>query len=208
MSPGRFLTFCAVSGLIVPVTLATLFALSGSGTSSSVMALAALVLGPAVPYVWLSGRIRRRRTEIVRSLPNAFDLLTTCVEAGLGLDAALQRVAARASGAFGEELARTLRELGMGRPRREALRGLADRTQVEDLELFVNALIQAEQMGSSIGEVLRVQSEQMRRRRRQRAEQQAHKAPVKMMLPLVTMIFPSLFVVILGPAAIQFTKAF
>lgn len=207
-SPGRFLFFCLVSGLIFPTIVVALSLASAAGTTGSIMAIGGLVLGPATPYVWLSGRIKRRRATILKSLPDAFDLLTTCVEAGLGLDAALSRVATRVRGPFGDELGRTVRELGMGRPRREALRGLATRTQVEDLEIFVSAVIQVEQMGSSIGQVLRVQSAQMRRRRRQRAEQQAHRAPVKMMLPLVTMIFPSLFVVILGPATLQFISAF
>lgn len=208
MSEGKFLIFCAIAGIGVPAMIVAMVASADSGTGGWAMALGSLVLGPAMPYVWLSGRIRRRRGAIIKRLPDAFDLLTTCVEAGLGLDAALHRLSDRTHGPFGEELARTVRELGMGRPRREALRDLADRTQVEDLELFVSAVIQAEQMGSNIGEVLRLQSGQMRQRRRQSAEQQAHKAPVKMMLPLVTMIFPSLFVVLLGPAAIEFTKVF
>ncbi|TAK74421.1 MAG: type II secretion system F family protein [Dehalococcoidia bacterium] len=207
-SPGRFLLFCLVSGLVLPTAVVSLSRPWEADMTGLMMAIGTLVLGPAAPYVWLSGRVKRRRSAILKNLPDAFDLLTTCVEAGLGLDAALSRVATRARGPFGEELSRTLRELGMGRPRREALRGLADRTQIQDLELFVNAVIQVEQMGSSIGQLLRVQSEQMRRRRRQRAEQQAHRAPVKMMLPLVTMIFPSLFVVILGPAALQFVSSF
>lgn len=208
MSPGRFLLFGGGFGLAFPVVIIAVLASAEAGRGNAAVMLGALVLGPAVPYVWLNGRIRRRRAAIIKSLPDAFDLLTTCVEAGLGLDAALTRVAGRVRGPFGDELGRTVRELGMGRPRREAMRDLAQRTRVEDLELFVSALLQAEQMGSSIGEVLRVQSEQMRRRRRQRAEQQAHKAPVKMMLPLVTMIFPSLFVVVLGPAVIQFVEVF
>jgi tight adherence protein C len=171
----------------------------------------ALVLGGVgafMPSMWLSSRVRHRQTEIVRSLPDSFDMITTCVEAGLGLDAALTRVAEKIKGAFSEDLSITLREIGMGRNRAEALHELAERTGVRDLTLFVNAIIQAEQMGTSIGQVLRVQSEQMRTRRRQRAEEIANQAPVKMIFPLVLCILPTLFIVIMGPAAIQLYNSF
>jgi tight adherence protein C len=159
--------------------------------------------GLVLPYVWLINRIRHRRAVITKSLPDSFDLVTTCVEAGLGLDAALARVAEKVEGPFAEELSRTLREVGMGRMRRDALRELGERTGVPDLITFVNAVIQAEQMGTGIGQVLRVQSDQLRLRRRQRAEEMANQAPVKMVFPLVLCIFPTLFMVILGPAAIN-----
>jgi len=160
-------------------------------------------IGAYLPTMWLSNRLRQRQTTIIKSLPDAFDLITTCVEAGLGLDAALARVAEKVKGPFAEDLSITLREISMGRNRAESLRDLADRTGVADLSLFVNAIIQAEQMGTSIGQVLRVQSDQMRVRRRQRAEEKANQAPVKMVFPLVLFILPALFVVIMGPAAIQ-----
>ncbi len=150
----------------------------------------------------------QRQGEIIKSLPDSFDLITTCVEAGLGLDAALTRVSEKVKGAFSDDLAVTLREIGMGRNRVEALHDLADHTGVADLSMFVNAIIQAEQMGTSIGQVLRVQSEQMRIRRRQRAEETAAKAPVKMIFPLVLCILPTLFIVIMGPAAIQVYQSF
>ena len=164
--------------------------------------------GLMLPSLWLQQRVSQRQSQIIKSLPDAFDLITTCVEAGLGLDAALARVAGKVEGPFADELSRALRDIGLGKLRREALRELGQRTGVPDLLTFVNAVIQAEAMGSSVGAVLRVQAEQLRVRRRQRAEEQAYKAPVKMIFPLVLFIFPTLFIVILGPAAITIMKDF
>jgi tight adherence protein C len=159
--------------------------------------------GLFMPRIWLSNRVKARQKAILKSLPDAFDLITTCVEAGLGLEAALAKVAEKVEGPFGEELALSLREVSLGKLRREALKELADRTGVPDLTAFINAVIQAESMGTSIATVLRVQAEQMRIRRRQRAEAQAYQAPVKMIFPLVLCIFPTLFIVILGPAGLS-----
>lgn len=167
-----------------------------------------MVVGFMLPQMWLKQRVGARQTQIIKSLPDAFDLITTCVEAGLGLDAALSRVAEKVEGPFADELTRTLRDIGLGKQRRDALRELGERTGVPDLVTFVNAVIQAEQMGSSVGTVLRVQAEQLRVRRRQRAEEQAYKAPVKMIFPLILCIFPTLFIVILGPAVITIMNDF
>jgi tight adherence protein C len=161
-----------------------------------------VLLGFMAPRVWLSNRVRHRQKVILKSLPDAFDLITTCVEAGLGLDAALAKVAEKVEGPFAEELLITLKEVSLGKLRRDALKEMGERTGVPDLTMFINAVIQAETMGTSIAAVLRVQAEQMRTRRRQRAEQQAYQAPVKMIFPLALCIFPTLFIVILGPAAI------
>ena len=166
------------------------------------------LVGFYLPFYIINSRSRQRQGAIIRSLPDAFDLITTCVEAGLGLDAALSRVAEKVEGPFAQELSRALRDIALGKPRREALRELGERTGVPDLIQFTNAVIQAEAMGSSIGTVLRVQSVQLRVRRRQRAEEQAYKAPVKMLFPLVLCIFPTLFIVILGPAAITIMNGF
>ena len=204
MNLGGFLTVVALSaGLFMVLGFALVMAAGGGFQANALLVLVALgVVGLALPYFWLISRIRRRQTIITKSLPDSFDLVTTCVEAGLGLDAALARVAEKVEGPFAEELSRTLREVGMGRMRRDALRELGERTGVADLVTFVNAVIQAEQMGTGIGQVLRVQSEQLRLRRRQRAEEVANQAPVKMVFPLVLCIFPTLFMVILGPAGI------
>lgn len=164
--------------------------------------LVCAALGIFLPRMWLGGRVRSRQHEIVKSLPDAFDLVTTCVEAGLGLDAALAKVSEKVEGPFAQELTMMTREVALGKLRRDALRELADRVGIPDLSIFINAVIQAETMGTSIAAVLRVQADQMRVRRRQRAESQAYKAPVKMVFPLVLCIFPSLFLVILGPAGI------
>jgi len=166
------------------------------------------LVGFYMPFHIVTSRARQRQTAIIKSLPDAFDLITTCVEAGLGLDAALSRVAEKVQGPFSQELARSLRDIALGKSRKEALKELGDRTQVPDLMQFCNAVIQAETMGSSVGTVLRVQSEQLRVRRRQRAEEQAYKAPVKMLFPLVLCIFPTLFIVILGPAVITIMQGF
>lgn len=162
-----------------------------------------LVMGVMMPKVWLDNRVRLRQKTILKSLPDAFDLITTCVEAGLGLEAALARVAEKIQGPFGEELTVMLQDVALGKLRRDALREVAERTGVPDLTAFINAVVQAETMGTSIAAVLRVQADQMRIRRRQRAEQEAQAAPIKMMFPLVLFIFPTMFIVILGPAAIS-----
>ena len=179
---------------------------SGPGALFFVALMA--VVGLGLPHLWLRQRIGHRQAEIIKTLPDSFDLITTCVEAGLGLDAALTRVSEKIEGPFAIELRRALRDISLGRMRRDALRELGERTGVPDLLQFVNAVIQAEQMGSSVGAVLRVQSDQLRVRRRQRAEEQAYKAPVKMIFPLVLCIFPTLFIVILGPAAITIIQDF
>ena len=207
---GGFLTVTAFSGGLFGVLgFALMMAAGGGFQAKQLLLLVALgSVGMALPFFWLINHVRRRQAIITKSLPDSFDLVTTCVEAGLGLDAALARVAEKVQGPFAEELARTLREVGMGRMRRDALRELGERTGVPDLVTFVNAVIQAEQMGTGIGQVLRVQSDQLRLRRRQRAEAMANQAPVKMVFPLVLCIFPTLFMVILGPAAITLYENF
>lgn len=209
MELQAFLTMQFVS--IVTFTLMPMLLILGAGSVSitrlGIIAGFALV-GYMLPQMWLKQRVTGRQTQIIKSLPDAFDLITTCVEAGLGLDAALSRVAEKVEGPFADELTRTLRDISLGKQRRDALRELGDRTGVPDLVSFVNAVIQAEQMGSSVGTVLRVQAEQLRVRRRQRAEEQAYKAPVKMIFPLILCIFPTLFIVILGPAVITIMNDF
>lgn len=158
------------------------------------------VLGFYLPNVWLSRQISQRQNAIVKALPDALDLLTISVEAGLGFDAAMAKVVEKWTNPLTMEFARVIGEIRMGKARREALREMAQRCEVPDVTTFIAAIIQADQLGVSIARVLRIQSEQMRVRRRQRAEEKAHEAPVKMVFPLVLLIFPSLFVVILGPA--------
>lgn len=207
---GGFLIVMTVSGGLLLVLAFSMVVASGGGIAAKQLLLIVMAggVGLMLPYLWLINRVRRRQAVITKSLPDAFDLVTTCVEAGLGLDAALTRVAEKVEGPFADELSRALKEISMGRMRREALRELADRSGAPDLVTFINAVIQAEQMGTSIGQVLRVQADQLRVRRRQRAEETAQQAPVKMVFPLVLCILPTLFMIILGPAGIQLYEAF
>ncbi|MEX0786917.1 MAG: type II secretion system F family protein [Dehalococcoidia bacterium] len=210
MPLNSFLTLqliCVAAFLLLPFML-VLSSGSSFGPIQILLVGGFAVVGYLLPQMWLKQRVGQRQTQIIKSLPDSFDLITTCVEAGLGLDAALSRVAEKVEGPFADELSRTLREIGLGKMRREALTELAQRTDVPDLTTFVNAVIQAELMGSSVGAVLRVQADQLRVRRRQRAEEAAYKAPIKMLFPLVLCIFPTLFIVILGPAAITIMRDF
>lgn len=160
------------------------------------------LLGFFLPVLWLGSRIRRRQDEIVRTLPDALDLLTISVEAGLPFDGAMQRVAEKWNNEISRAFRRMLTEMAVGKSRREALRDMSDRMEVPDITSFVAALIQADQLGISIAKVLRIQSEQMRIKRRQRAEEKAQQAPVKMLFPMTFLIFPVILIVILGPAVL------
>jgi len=166
-------------------------------------AIIALAIGLAVPLFLLNRKITARRKSIQSDLPDVLDLLTVSIEAGLGFDGALARLSEKTKGALVEEFARALQEMQIGVPRRDAIRAMGQRCNVDDLSLFTAAVVQADQLGVSIGNVLRVQSASMREKRRQRAQEKAMKAPVKMLLPLVVFIFPAVFVVLLGPAVIR-----
>ncbi|MGQ9597815.1 MAG: type II secretion system F family protein [Anaerolineae bacterium] len=158
------------------------------------------LLGFFLPVIWLGRRIQSRQSEIVKALPDALDLLTISVEAGLPFDGAMQRVAEKWDNEISKAFRRLLNEMRMGKSRREALRDMADRMEVPDVTSFVAALIQADQLGISIAKILRIQSEQMRIKRRQRAEEKAQQAPIKMLIPMTFLIFPTILIVILGPA--------
>lgn len=162
--------------------------------------LAAFLLGFVLPQMLLRSRIDRRKQAIVKKFPDALDLMTICVDAGLTFDGAMSQVAIKWDDPLSQEFARVVSELQLGKTRRQALKDLADRTDVPDVSSFVASILQAEQLGVSIGKVLRIQSEQMRIKRRQRAEELAHQAPVKMTFPLVFLIFPSILLVLLGPS--------
>jgi tight adherence protein C len=167
-----------------------------------VMGAVGLLFGYTIPEFWLGGRVRKRQHAILLQIPDTLDLLTISVRAGLGFDAALGKVVEKMEGPLVDEFRRALAEVRVGKARRDALRDIVPRTEVVPLTNFIGAIIQAEQLGVSISKVLQVQSEQLRIERRQRAEEQAAKAPIKMLFPLVGCIFPSLFIVILGPAII------
>ena len=164
--------------------------------------VALLGFGYVITEYWLSKRIKKRSTDIVLQLPDALDLLTISVEAGLGFDAALAKVVEKMEGPLVDEFGQALAEVRMGRTRRDALRDVAARADARPVANFIGAIVQAEQLGVPIAKVLQIQSQQLRVERRQRAEEAAAKAPVKMLFPMVGCIFPTIFIVILGPAVV------
>jgi tight adherence protein C len=166
------------------------------------------VLGYLVPSMTISRKIKKRQKQILLALPSALDLLTISVEAGLAFDAALARVTEKYKNVLSAEFNQVLNEVRLGRPRLEALDDMGRRNKVEELNNFLQAIIQSEQLGVGIANVLRIQSEEIRRRRRQRAEEAGQKAPIKMLIPMIGCIFPTLFIVLLGPAVIQVGKTF
>lgn len=204
VKPGQFLIGVAIAAGVLP-TVATLYvATSGAGIKMVLGTFAVMTaFGIYAPRIIVLGRIKRRQKAIWRSLPDAFDLITASVEAGLGIDAAFTRVIEKVHGPFAEELTRTMREIQMGRSRREAFLDMTERTGVDELRQLINAVVQAEAMGISIGGVIRVQTGVIRTKRRQKAEEQAFKAPIKMVFPLVFFIFPAILIVIGGPAVLQ-----
>jgi tight adherence protein C len=176
--------------------------LAGNLLNGIALGAVGLLFGYIFPEFWLGGKVRARQKAILLQIPDALDLLTISVRAGLGFDAALGKVVEKMKGPLVDEFRRALAEVRVGKARRDALRDIMPRTEVVPLSNFIGAIIQAEQLGVSISKVLQVQSEQLRIERRQRAEEMAAKAPIKMLFPLVGCIFPSLFIVILGPAII------
>jgi len=176
--------------LVGKIQLALLFGVAGAG------------LGYMAPEFWLGSRARKRSFAMVLQLPDALDLLTISVEAGLGFDAALAKVVEKMEGPLVNEFRQALAEIRMGRTRRDALRDVVARADAQPVSNFIGAIVQAEQLGVPIAKVLQIQSQQLRIERRQRAEEMAAKAPVKMLFPMVGCIFPTIFIVILGPAII------
>jgi len=199
-----FIGLRVMIGLIAAGTMAILLRAGGLPLFGALaMALLLGALGYLLPVIWLGSKIQARKAEILRALPDALDLLTISVEAGLGFDAALAKVVEKWDNALTREFARVLAEIQVGRLRRQALRDMAERVDVPELKSFIAAVIQADQLGASIGRTLHVQAAQMRLKRRQRAEEMARKAPIKMLLPLAFLILPALMIVIMGPAVIS-----
>ncbi len=190
MGLAAFLLFFIISPNMFPRQTALLYTVGAVG------------LGYILPMMLLKSRITRRQNNIVKALPDALDLLVICVEAGLGFDMAMGKVYEKWDNDLAVAFGRVLREIQLGKSRRDALRDMSNRMDVPDVTTFVAAIIQADQLGVSMGKILRVQSDQMRVKRRQRAQEKAHQAPVKMMIPMVFLIFPSLWIVLLGPSAI------
>jgi tight adherence protein C len=185
----------AVVGLLLGLLLANITYL--------VISLAFMaILGYYLPVLWLRQKVDGRRKAIRMSLPDAMDLLVIAVDAGLGFDAALDRVTTQYKNALSDKFAQMLREVSLGRPRQEAMDEMGRSSGVDELHNFVQAVIQSEQFGTGIGKILRIQADEMRRRRRQQAQQQGAQATLKMMLPMVGCIFPTLWIILLGPAVL------
>ena len=159
-------------------------------------------LGFYLPEMWLTGKIQRRQKEILRAMPDALDLLTICVEAGLGFEAAMSRVSEKWDNELSLVFSRVLQEIQLGKTRKVAMKDMAARVDLTELTSFVAAVVQSEQLGVSLANILRIQSDAMRIKRRQLAEQEAQKAPIKMLFPMAFLIFPSLMIILLGPAAL------
>ncbi|MCJ7623568.1 MAG: type II secretion system F family protein [Anaerolineaceae bacterium] len=172
-----------------------------------IMSLGFAALGFYFPNLWLGSQVNKRQKDVRRALPDALDLLTICVEAGLGFDAAMVRVAEKWESELAHAFSRVIQEIQLGKLRREALRDMADRIGLSELSSFVAAVIQSEQLGVSLAKVLNIQADQMRVKRRQHAEEEAHKAPLKMLIPMALLIFPALMIVLMTPAVIRLVQS-
>jgi tight adherence protein C len=207
MRVGDWLGIKAIAALVGSGLGFVLFLLLGGGLINGILGAGiGLLFGYVGPEFWLGGKVRARQKAILLQIPDALDLLTISVRAGLGFDGALGKVVEKLKGPLPDEFRRALAEIRVGKARRDSLRDIIPRTEVPPLTNFIGAIIQAEQLGVSISKVLQVQSEQLRIERRQRAEEMAAKAPIKMLFPLVGCIFPALFIVILGPALILIVR--
>jgi len=192
---------CAGLGLLIGLALGLV--LSESLSTRALSTLAGLVLGFFGPSLYLYQLGYDRSQRLQRDLPDALDLMTISVESGLGFDAAVQQVSLHTDGPLADEFARMLREMQLGMGRSEALRSLAERTNVDDIRSFVSAMVQADAFGVPIAQVLRVQTSEIRTKRRQRAEEKAQQVPVKITIPLIFCILPALFVAVMGPAVLN-----
>ena len=201
---GKVIGFAAA--LVVSLTLALIMGLSFLTTLGFVVIVS--LVGYMAPNMYLYQQTFDRSEKLQRALPDAIDLLTISVESGLGFDAACAQVARNTEGPLSEEFARMLQEMQIGRGRSEALRSLAERTNLPDLRSFVSAMVQADAFGIPVGQVLRVQSSEIRVKRRQWAEEMAQKVPVKILVPLIFCILPCLFIAVLGPAGISIMNSF
>lgn len=200
MTPADFLGMRLLASFVVGGLVGFLLFLAKVSTTMLVLGTALFfVMGFLLPAMWLGSKMRKRRKLVLRALPDAIDLLTISVEAGLGFDQALTRVTEKWDNDLGREFKRMLSEQRVGKPRREAMKEMAVRCDVQELSVFVASIVQADQLGVSMTKVLRIQADQMRIRRRQMAEELAHKAPIKMLFPMAFLILPTVYIVILGP---------
>lgn len=206
LDPTMFLAAQGVSALFFGGLVLVLFSVVGSEWPMGrkvLIVIASFVIGFFIPQILLSSKITQRQKNIRRAMPDALDLLTICVEAGLGFDSAMSKVSEKWKTELSMSFARVIQEIQLGKLRREALRDMADHIGIPEMSSFVAAVIQSEMLGVSMAKVLRIQSDQMRIKRRQHAEEEAHKAPIKMLIPMGLLIFPALMVVLLTPAALK-----
>jgi tight adherence protein C len=191
------------SYLVLKYVIFTIAVVVGILSRNMLHLLLIAAAGLLLPDLWLKSVVNRREDEVLKGLPNFLDLLSISVQAGLGFDAALQKVVEKHPGPLSVEFSKAIQEMGMGKPRREALKDMSERLNIDEVTIFTTAIIQAEQLGVSIGNVLEIQSRQARETRRMQAEEKAMKAPIKMLIPLVVFIFPVIFIILLGPAFIN-----
>ncbi|MBE0410744.1 MAG: type II secretion system F family protein [Anaerolineales bacterium] len=200
-----------LAGISLGIFMVILAAIAPEGSflkgNGLLYGIPASVLGFYLPELWLRSKINKRQTEIRKAMPDALDLLTICVEAGLGFDAAMSKVYDKWDNPLGAAFGRVIREIQLGKLRRDALRDMASRMGIPEMTSFVAAVIQSEQLGVSMAKVLRIQSDQMRLKRRQRAEEEAHKAPVKMLFPMAILIFPTICIVLMTPAFLMLMRS-
>ncbi len=213
LTAGEFLALRVLVGGTTSVALCALIRLilaakpGAAGALGVFLYAAALGFAAAYPGLWLRGAARARQRQVELALPFVLDLLTLSVEAGLDFMTAIRRIVERRTmDPLGEEMLRVFREVQIGRTRRDALRDMARRAAQSDLQAVVNALVQADELGVSLGQTLRLQADLIRMRRFMRAEKMANEAPVKMIFPLVVFIFPAVFLVLLGPIVLQFVQ--
>jgi tight adherence protein C len=195
-------------GLALTLTLLTTLLLGVGLAPALVLCILVALVGYFAPNLYLHQKAYDRTEQLQKALPDALDLLTISVESGLGFDAALAQVARNTDGPLADELARVLQEMQIGMGRGPALRALGDRTKVADIKGFVSAMVQADSLGIPVAQVLRVQSREIRTRRRQRAEEKAQKVAIKILIPLIFCILPCLFIAVLGPAGLGMVEAF
>ncbi len=200
-TPSNILALQFIYSVILMIIVGVLFSISGNNGTFFVI-LAGLI-GFALPLIQIRTKANNRSTEIQNKLPDILDLLYVSVEAGLGFDMAMKRSTEKIKGELSNEIKWALDDIAKGRDRVEALRAIVKRTGVDDLNSFITAVIQAEQLGSNIANMLRIQSRTMRQKRKQRAEEKSMKLPVKMIFPLLFFMFPAIFIVVLGPAILS-----
>lgn len=217
LQAGRPLNMSAVDFRILQIslflalpTLSGLYAtILGLGIGGKlIFIILGLFIALFAPHYYIQMKIKRRSKQGLKELPDVLDLLTVSLEAGLGFDAAISKLVSKKDGVLTQEFQRCLEEIRLGKTRREALIGVRERLVLDEMRIFISSILQAEKLGIGMVQVMRVQSHEVREQRKQRAEEAAMKAPIKMLFPLVLFIFPSLFIVLLGPALIQFIQTF